>query len=134
MILPALVLGTIPLAIITRITRSSLLDVLGLDYIRTARAKGLIDRNVVRRHGLPNAILPVVTIIGLQLGSLLGGAVLTETIFNLAGVGRAVTEAIATRDYSVVQGFVLVIAIGYLVLNLLVDISYAFLDPRVRLS
>jgi ABC-type dipeptide/oligopeptide/nickel transport system permease component len=134
MILPALVLGTIPLAIITRITRSSLLDVLGLDYIRTARAKGLIDRNVVRRHGLPNAILPVVTIIGLQLGSLLGGAVLTETIFNLAGVGRAVTEAIATRDYSVVQGFVLVIAIGYLVLNLVVDISYAFLDPRVRLS
>jgi peptide/nickel transport system permease protein len=108
--------------------------VLRLDYIRTARAKGLIDRNVVRRHGLPNAILPVVTIIGLQLGSLLGGAVLTETIFNLAGVGRAVTEAIATRDYSVVQGFVLVIAIGYLVLNLLVDISYAFLDPRVRLS
>ena len=107
---------------------------LRLDYIRTARAKGLIDRNVVRRHGLPNAILPVVTIIGLQLGSLLGGAVLTETIFNLAGVGRAVTEAIATRDYSVVQGFVLVIAIGYLVLNLLVDISYAFLDPRVRLS
>ena len=134
MILPAIVLGTIPLAIITRITRSSLLDVLGLDYIRTARAKGLIDRNVVRRHGLPNAILPVVTIIGLQLGSLLGGAVLTETIFNLAGVGRAVTEAIATRDYSVVQGFVLVIAIGYLVLNLVVDISYAFLDPRVRLS
>jgi len=134
MLLPALVLGTIPLAIITRITRSSLLDVLGLDYIRTARAKGLIDRNVVRRHGLPNAILPVVTIIGLQLGSLLGGAVLTETIFNLAGVGRAVTEAIATRDYSVVQGFVLVIAIGYLVLNLVVDISYAFLDPRVRLS
>jgi peptide/nickel transport system permease protein len=134
MILPAIVLGTIPLAIITRITRSSLLDVLGLDYIRTARAKGLIDRNVVRRHGLPNAILPVVTIIGLQLCSLLCGAVLTETIFNLAGVGRAVTEAIATRDYSVVQGFVLVIAIGYLVLNLVVDISYAFLDPRVRLS
>jgi ABC-type dipeptide/oligopeptide/nickel transport system permease component len=134
MILPAIALGTIPLAIITRITRSSLLDVLGLDYIRTARAKGLGDRSVVRRHGLPNAILPVVTIIGLQLGSLLGGAVLTETIFNLAGVGRAVSEAIAARDYSVVQGFVLVIAVGYLFLNLLVDISYAFLDPRVRLT
>ncbi len=134
MLLPAIVLGTIPLAIITRITRSSLLDVLGLDYIRTARAKGLDDRNVVRRHGLPNAILPVVTIVGLQLGSLLGGAVLTETIFNLAGVGRAVSEAIAARDYAVVQGFVLVIAVGYLILNLLVDISYAFLDPRVRLA
>jgi ABC-type dipeptide/oligopeptide/nickel transport system permease component len=134
LILPAIVLGTIPLAIITRITRSSLLDVLGLDYIRTAHAKGLTDRGVVRRHGLPNAILPVVTIIGLQLGSLLGGAVLTETIFNLAGVGRAVSEAIAARDYSVVQGFVLVIAVGYLLLNLIVDISYAFLDPRVRLS
>jgi len=134
MILPAIVLGTIPLAIITRITRSSLLDVLGLDYIRTAHAKGLTDRNVVRKHGLPNAILPVVTIIGLQLGSLLGGAVLTETIFNLAGVGRAVSEGIAARDYSVVQGFVLVIAIGYLLLNLIVDISYAFLDPRVRLT
>jgi ABC-type dipeptide/oligopeptide/nickel transport system permease component len=134
MILPAIALGTIPLAIITRITRSSLLDVMGLDYIRTARAKGLGDRSVVRRHGLPNAILPVVTIIGLQLGGLLGGAVLTETIFNLAGVGKAVSEAIAARDYSVVQGFVLVIAVGYLLLNLLVDISYAFLDPRVRLS
>ncbi|HET9614942.1 MAG TPA: ABC transporter permease, partial [Candidatus Limnocylindrales bacterium] len=134
MILPAFTLATVPLAIIARITRSSLLDVLGLDYIRTARAKGLGDRGVVRRHGLPNAILPVVTIIGIQLGSLFGGAVLTETIFNLAGVGRAVSEAIALRDYAVVQGFVLVIAIGYLLLNLLVDISYAYLDPRVRLT
>ena len=105
LILPAVALGTIPLAIIARITRSSLLDVLGLDYIRTARAKGLTERAVVRQHGLPNAMLPVVTIIGLQLGSLLGGAVLTETIFNLTGVGRAVSEAIASRDYVVIQGF-----------------------------
>src|SRR5262249_43562273 len=100
-LLPAIVLGTIPLAIITRITRSSLLDVLGLDYIRTARAKGLGDRSVVRKHGLPNAILPVVTIIGLQLGSLLGGAVLTETIFNLARLGPAASEANAPPHHPV---------------------------------
>ena len=134
MILPAIALATIPLAIIARITRSSLLDVMGLDYIRTARAKGLSDRAVVRRHGLPNSMLPVVTIVGLQLGGLLGGAVLTETIFNLSGVGRAVTEAINGRDYAVIQGFVLVIAVGYLIANLIVDVSYAFLDPRVRLQ
>jgi peptide/nickel transport system permease protein len=134
MILPAIALATIPLAIIARITRSSLLDVLGLDYIRTARAKGLSDRAVVRRHGLPNSMLPVVTIIGIQLGGLLGGAVLTETIFNLSGVGRAVSEGIASRDYAVVQGFVLVIAVGYLIANLIVDISYAYLDPRIRLQ
>lgn len=132
MLLPALALGTIPLAIIARITRSSLLDELGLDYIRTARAKGLRDRAVVLRHGLRNALLPVVTVIGLQLGSLFGGAVLTETIFNLAGVGRAVTDAILSRDYAIIQGFTLVIAIGFVVINLLVDLSYAFLDPRVQ--
>ena len=134
LILPAVTLGTIPVAIIARITRSSLLDVLGLDYIRTARAKGLSERSVVRFHGVPNALLPVVTIVGIQLGSLLGGAILTETIYNLSGVGRAVTEAIMARDYSVVEGFVLVIAVGYLLVNLLVDLSYAFLDPRIRLS
>ena len=134
MILPAIALATIPLAIIARITRSSLLDVMGLDYIRTARAKGLSDKAVVRRHGLPNSMLPVVTIVGIQLGGLLGGAVLTETIFNLSGVGRAVSEGIQSRDYALVQGFVLVIAVGYLIANLIVDISYAFLDPRVRLS
>ena len=134
LILPAIALGTIPLAIIARITRSSLLDVLGLDYIRTARAKGLDDRLVLRRHALRNAMLPVVTIIGLQIGILLGGAVLTETIFNLAGVGKTVFDAIAARDYVVIQGFTLIIAIGFLVVNLIVDISYAWLDPRVRLS
>ncbi len=133
LILPAVALGTIPLAIIARMTRSSLLDELGLDYIRTARAKGLRDRVVVLRHGFRNALLPVVTVIGLQLGALFGGAVLTETIFNLAGVGRAVTEAILARDYAVIQGFTLVIAIGFVLINLIVDVSYAFLDPRVRL-
>jgi peptide/nickel transport system permease protein len=134
LILPAVALGTIPLAIIARITRSSLLEVLGLDYVRTARAKGLAEVAVVRRHGLPNAMLPVVTIIGLQVGGLLAGAVLTETIFNLAGVGRALYDAITSHDFAVIQGFVLVIAVGFLLVNLIVDISYAYLDPRIRVS
>ena len=133
MILPAVVLGTIPLAIIARMTRSSLLEVLGLDFIRTARAKGVSERSVVLRHGLRNAMLPVVTVIGLSLGALLSGAVLTETVFNLAGVGRSLFEAITGRDYVVIQGFTLLIAIIYVVVNLAVDISYGFLDPRVRL-
>lgn len=132
LILPAIALGTIPLAIIARITRSSLLEVLGLDYVRTARAKGLGERSVVLRHAARNALLPVVTIIGLQLGALLSGAVLTETVFNLAGVGRSLFEAITGRDYVVIQGFTLLIAIIYVVVNLCVDISYGFLDPRVR--
>jgi ABC-type dipeptide/oligopeptide/nickel transport system permease component len=132
MILPAVALGTIPLAIIARITRSSLLDVLGLDYIRTARAKGLKESAVVREHGMPNAMLPVVTIVGLQIGGLLSGAVLTETVFNLSGVGRAVYEAITSHDFAVIQGFTLIVSIGFLTINLLVDISYAYLDPRIR--
>lgn len=134
MILPAAALGTIPLAIIARMTRSSLLDVLGLDYVRTARAKGLRERGVVMRHGMSNALIPVVTIIGLSLGGLLGGAVLTETIFNLSGVGRILFDAIQARDYSIVQGFTLIIAAAYVIINLFVDILYAFLDPRVRLG
>ncbi|MBI1881294.1 MAG: ABC transporter permease [Chloroflexi bacterium] len=134
LILPAIAVGTIPLAIIARITRSSLLEVLSLDYIRTARAKGLAEIGVVFGHGLTNAMLPVVTIVGLQLGSLLSGAVLTETIFNLAGLGRTLFEAITARDYVIVQGFTLIVAVGFVVINLLVDISYAFLDPRIRLS
>lgn len=134
MILPAVAVGTIPLAIIARITRSSLLEVLSLDYIRTARAKGLRERGVVFRHGLSNALLPVVTIIGLQFGFLLAGAVLTETIFNLAGLGRTLFDAITARDYIIVQGFTLIIAFSFVVINLIVDISYAFLDPRIRLS
>jgi peptide/nickel transport system permease protein len=134
LILPAVAVGTIPLAIIARMTRSSLLEVLGLDYIRTARAKGLRERLVVVRHGLRNAMLPVVTVIGLSLGAFLSGAVLTETIFNLAGIGRTIVEAIGGRDYIVIQGVTIVIAIGYLLVNLIVDMSYAFLDPRIRLS
>ena len=134
LILPALAVGTIPLAIVARITRSSLLEVLGLDYIRTARAKGLAEIGIVFGHGMSNALLPVVTIIGLQLGYLLSGAVLTETIFNLAGLGRTLYEAITARDYIIVQGFTLIVAVGFVVVNLIVDISYAFLDPRIRMS
>ena len=134
MILPAIALGTIPMAIIARMTRSSLLDVLGLDYIRTARAKGLQERHVVSRHAMRNALLPVVTVIGLSLGGLLSGAVLTETIFNLTGIGKTITEAITGRDYIVIQGVVIVVAIVYLVVNLVVDVSYARLDPRIRLG
>jgi peptide/nickel transport system permease protein len=133
MILPAVALGTIPMAIIARMTRSSLLDVLGLDYIRTARAKGVKERDVVAKHGMRNALLPVVTVIGLSLGGLLSGAVLTETIFNLAGIGRTITEAIQGRDYIIIQGVVIIVALIYIVVNLVVDISYAFLDPRIRL-
>jgi peptide/nickel transport system permease protein len=133
LILPAIALGTIPLAIIARITRSSLLDVLGQDFVRTARAKGLRERSVVIRHAARNALLPVVTVIGLQLGGLLSGAILTETTFNLAGVGRSIVEAITGRDYAVVQGFTLVIAVAYVLVNLLVDISYSYVDPRVRM-
>lgn len=132
LILPAVALGTIPLAIIARITRSSLLEVLGQDYVRTARAKGLKERAVVLRHGARNALLPVVTIIGLQLGLLLSGAVLTETVFNLAGVGRTMFEAITGRDYVVIQGFTLLIAVTYVLVNLVVDVSYGYLDPRIR--
>jgi peptide/nickel transport system permease protein len=132
LILPAIALGTIPLAIIARITRSSLLEVLGQDFVRTARAKGLKERAVVLRHGTRNALLPVVTIIGLQLGLLLSGAVLTETVFNLAGVGRTLFEAITGRDYVVIQSFTLLIAVTYVLVNLVVDMSYGYLDPRIR--
>ena len=134
MILPAIALATIPLAIIARITRSSLLEVMSKDYIRTARAKGAKETRVVRHHALRNSLLPVVTIIGLSLGGLLGGAVLTETVFGLAGVGRALFDAITGRDYAVVQGFTVIIAGGYVFVNLLVDLSYGYLDPRIRIK
>jgi peptide/nickel transport system permease protein len=133
MILPSVALSTIPMAIIARITRSSMLEVLGEDYIRTARAKGLFERRVVFLHAFRNALLPIITVIGLQLGTIFAGAVLTETIFGLAGVGRMLFEAITARDYPIVQAFTLVIAIGYVGMNLLVDLSYAFIDPRVKL-
>jgi ABC-type dipeptide/oligopeptide/nickel transport system permease component len=134
MILPAVALATIPLAIIARITRSSLLEVMNKDYIRTARAKGDSESRVVTHHALRNAMLPVITIIGLQLGLLLGGAVLTETVFRLAGVGTALYDAITGRDYAVVQGFTVIIAGIYVVVNLLVDLSYGYLDPRIRVK
>jgi peptide/nickel transport system permease protein len=134
LILPAVALGTIPMALIARMTRSSMLEVLGQDYIRTARAKGLRQRVVVMKHAFSNAQLPLVTVIGLSLGSLLGGAVLTETVFNLSGVGRILYEAITARDYGIVQAFTVVIAIFFVILNLIVDISYAYLDPRIRLE
>lgn len=132
MVLPALAVATIPMAVIARMTRSSLLDVLGRDYVRTARAKGVPDNKVVRRHALGNAMLPVVTILGLQMGALLSGAVLTETVFGLAGVGRMLVEAIFARDYPIVQAFTVMIATIYVVVNLIVDLSYTYLDPRVR--
>jgi peptide/nickel transport system permease protein len=134
LILPALALSTIPMAIIARMTRSSMLEVLGQDYIRTANAKGLHHRLVITRHALRGALLPVVTIIGLQAGAILGGAVLTETIFGLSGVGRSLFEAITSRDFPVIQGFTIIIAFIYVLANLLVDLSYAYLDPRVRLE
>ena len=134
LILPAIALGTIPMAIIARMTRSSLLEVLGQDYVRTARAKGMKPRIVMFRHGMRNALLPVVTVIGLSVGGLLSGAVLTETIFSLPGIGRTVFEAISGRDYIVIQGVGLVVAIIYVLVNLIVDVSYGFLDPRVRVS
>jgi len=134
LILPALALGTIPLALIARITRSSLLEVLGLDYVRTARAKGLREGPVILQHAFRNALLPIVTVIGLSLGGLLGGAVLTETVFGLPGVGRILYDSITARDYTVVQAFTLVIAVGFVVINLLTDLTYAYLDPRIRLT
>ena len=133
MILPMIALATIPMAIIARMTRSSMLDVLGLDYIRTARAKGASEKVVNSRHAFRNALLPVVTVIGLSLGALLSGAVLTESIFLLPGMGRTLFEAITGRDYIVIQAFTLVIALLYVVINLVVDVSYAYLDPRIRL-
>jgi peptide/nickel transport system permease protein len=134
LILPCVAVGTIPLAIIARMTRSSLLEVLGLDYIRTARAKGLIERVVVLKHAFRNAILPIITVVGLSFGALLGGAVLTETVFALPGVGTQLVTAIQARDYPVVQGFTVIVAVIFLLVNLIVDISYSFLDPRIRLQ
>lgn len=132
LVLPTLTLMTIPLAIIARITRSAMLEVLNQDYIRTAYAKGLPSRLVIRRHALRNALLPVVTIIGLQLGALLSGAVLTETIFSWPGIGKWLFDNIIARDYPIIQAVTLLIAMIYVLVNLTVDILYTFIDPRVR--
>jgi len=134
LILPAIAVGTIPLSIIARMTRSSVLETLGQDYVRTARAKGLSEYRVVVRHAVSNALLPVVTIIGLNFGGLIAGAVLTETIFGFAGIGKTLFDGITARDYSLVQGVTLVTAIAFVVINLLVDILYGYIDPRIRLS
>jgi len=134
LLLPAIVLGTRAAAAIARLTRSSMLDVLGAQYIVTARAKGLRSLAVVGKHGLRNALIPVVTLVGLQLGRLLGGTVVIEAIFNRQGLGKLVIDSILDKDIPVLQGTILVVALTYLLLNILVDISYAWLDPRIRYS
>jgi peptide/nickel transport system permease protein len=134
LILPAIALGSIPLAIVARITRASVLDVQNEDYVRTAKAKGLPPRVVDGRHVLRNALLPVVTIIGLQTGLLLSGAVLTETIFAWPGIGSWLANAIFNRDYPVLQGGILFVAVVFVLVNLIVDISYAVINPRIRVS
>jgi peptide/nickel transport system permease protein len=132
LVLPSITLSTITMAIVSRMARSSMLEVLSSDYLTTARAKGLRDQAVVLRHALKNALIPVVTVIGLQLGALLSGAVLTETVFGRVGVGRYIVTAITARDYPVVQGTVIVVALFVVAINLVVDITYAALDPRIR--
>ena len=132
LVLPALVLGTVPMAVIARMTRSSLLEVLREDYMRTARAKGLSPLRVVVVHGLRNALIPVITVVGLQTGALLGGAVLTETIFSWPGIGKWLIDSIARRDYPVVQAGILISALIFIVANLLVDVLYGVADPRIR--
>jgi len=132
LILPAITLGTIPLAIIARITRSAMLEVLSQDYIRTARAKGVPEYFVILKHALKNAFLPINTTIGLQFGTLLGGAILTETIFSWPGIGSWIYEGILARDYPVVQGGVIFVSVTFVLINLLVDLSYTFLDPRIQ--
>jgi peptide/nickel transport system permease protein len=132
MILPSITLGTATAAIVARLTRSSLLEVLNQEYVRTARAKGLSERTVIWGHALKNAMIPVLTIVGLQVGALLGGAVITETIFVLPGVGRLAVDSIFSRDFPILQGVVLFISLVYLFANLAVDVLYAFLDPRIH--
>jgi peptide/nickel transport system permease protein len=132
LILPAVTLGFVSAGLISRLVRSSLIEVLGEDYIRTSRAKGLVERIVLSRHALRNALIPVVTIVGLQFGNMLAGAVVTETVFSRPGLGRLTVSAILSKDYPLVQGCVLFLATSYLLVNLMVDIAYAWLDPRIR--
>jgi dipeptide transport system permease protein len=132
LVLPAIVLGTVPLAVIARMTRSAMLEVLGEDYIRTARAKGLSNLRVISLHALRNALIPVVTVIGLQVGVLFTGAILTETIFSWPGIGKWLIEAIGRRDYPVLQGGILIIGATVMTINLLVDLTYGLINPRIR--
>ena len=133
MLMPAFVLGSGLAAVLMRQTRNAMIEVLSADYVRTARAKGLAQPAVVIRHALRNGLIPVVTILGLQMGALMGGAVVTEQIFVLPGFGRLIVEAVFTRDYPVVQGVVLITAASYVLINFLVDVSYTFLNPRIRI-
>lgn len=132
LILPAVSLGAQSVAVITRMTRSSMLEVINMDYIKTARAKGLRENVVIVRHALGNALIPIITSAGLQFGTLLGGAVLTESIFSIPGIGRLMVDSIKMRDFPTVQGGVLIIAIAFSIVNLLVDLLYAFVDPRIK--
>ena len=132
LVLPALVLGSINASFLARLTRSSMLEVLQQEYITTARSKGLLERMVITRHALKNALIPVITMLGLQLASVLSGTVVIETVFARQGVGRLIVTAILRRDFPVVQGAVLFISVSYVLINLLVDLSYAFFDPRIR--
>jgi peptide/nickel transport system permease protein len=134
LIMPSIALAANSMAIQARMTRACMLEVLQQDYTRTARAKGLVERLVIYRHALSNALLPIVTIVGLQFGTLLGGAVLTETVFAWPGIGRLLVDAIGFRDYPIIQGTVIVIAAGFVLTNLFVDVLYAYLDPRIRFS
>jgi len=134
LVLPAITLGTALAAVLSRMVRSSLLEVLGEDFVRTARAKGMPERIVIWKHALLNALLPVITLLGLQLGVLLGGAVITETVFSWPGLGKLTIDAILRRDYPVVQGTILVISITYVVVNMLTDMVYGMVDPRIRLG
>jgi len=134
LILPSFTLATIPMAVVARITRSSMLEVLNKDYVRTARAKGLDEMIVILRHALRNAFLPVVTVLGLNLGLLLGGAVLTETIFSWPGLGRYVVDSLMARDYAAVQSCILIFAVVMALINLFVDLVYVILDPRIRVQ
>jgi len=133
MVMPAIVLGAGLSAVVMRQMRSAMLDSLNADYVRTARAKGLSERSVVGKHALRNSLITVTTIIGLQLGALISGAVITEQIFGIAGFGRLTIDAVQQRDYALIQGVVLVVAVGYVVVNLLVDIAYSLLNPRIRI-
>ena len=132
LVLPAATLGLALAAVVTRTLRSSMLEALSEDYVRTARAKGLDEGTIVRSHVLKNALIPVITVLGLQLGTLIGGAVITEYVFALPGVGRLVVDAVFARDYPLVQGVVLLIAVGFILTNLMVDVLYGLIDPRIR--
>ena len=134
LILPALTLGMYSMAIITRMTRSSMLETLGQDYIRTARAKGISETKVIVKHGLRNSLIPVTTVIGLQFGALLGGALLTESVFSWPGIGKFTVDSIQKSDFPIVQGIVLLVAVIFVTINLIADLTYAYLDPRIKYS